>query len=197
MGRFAVVFALVLPALSPAGHGGESLSFRVEPETSRISFTLDATAHTVEGSFDVRSGFVRLDTSTGELSGEVVVDLTTGVTGNDRRDRKMHEEVLESERYPTAVLRPERLVGSLREAGQADVQIEGSLSLHGEDHGITIPVRVTIEGDVIAISASLRIPYVDWGLDDPSFFVLRVAKEVLVRVELEGSLSRSSSFANP
>ena len=37
-------------------------------------------------------------------------------------------------------------------------------------------------------STEFEIPYVEWGLDDPSTFVLRVAKEVQVMIEAEGTI---------
>lgn len=33
-----------------------------------------------------------------------------------------------------------------------------------------------------------EIPYVEWGLDDPSTFILRVAKEVRVTIETAGTI---------
>ena len=37
-------------------------------------------------------------------------------------------------------------------------------------------------------NATLSIPYVEWGFDDPSFFVLRVDKIVAVNIKVSGTL---------
>lgn len=159
------------------------------PEATRVTFTLDATGHTVEGSFAVRSGSVTFDPETGTAAGEIVVDLSTGKTGNARRDANMHEDVLESAKYPTAVLRLKRTVGRIPSGGEADVKVEGVLTLHGSDHEVALPLRVAVDGHTVRAVGEFRVPYVAWGLEDPSVFVLRVAKEVTVRVEARGTLT--------
>jgi hypothetical protein len=47
----------------------------------------------------------------GKLSGEVVVDATSGESGKGMRARKMHREVLESDRYPEIAVHPDRFEG--------------------------------------------------------------------------------------
>lgn len=162
--------------------------FSVDESRSRVTFTLDATAHTVEGSFAVRSGSVTFEPENGTASGEIVVDLASGKTGNARRDAKMHEETLEIEKFPVAVFRPGRLLGKVPAEGTTDLEIEGVLLFHGKEHELTAPVRISADGSSISAVSEFSIPYVAWGLEDPSVFVLRVAKEVTVRVELSGTL---------
>ena len=45
-----------------------------------------------------------------------------------------------------------------------------------------------IDDDRIRVKSEFTVPYVEWGLKDPSVFVLRVAKEVQVRIVLVGRL---------
>jgi hypothetical protein len=47
---------------------------------------------------------------------------------------------------------------------------------------------VRTENDHVTARGSLTIPYVEWGLDDPSFLLLRVSKTVDVTLEVAGTL---------
>ena len=157
----------------------------LDPAASEVTFTLGATMHTVKGSFAVSEGVVRFDPATGQASGEVVVDLTSGDTGNDKRDRDMHRKVLESDRYPRAVFTPTRVEGDV---GGGEVILHGRLELHGASHEVAIPARVSVQGGRVEATGSFRVPYVDWGMEDPSTFLLRVDEHVDVTVRAVGTL---------
>jgi len=60
------------------------------------------------------------------------------------------------------------------------------LRIHGRDHEMTIPVRVQMQNASVTARAKFTVPYVSWGMRDPSTFVLQVAKSVDVDVTLEG-----------
>jgi len=74
-------------------------------------------------------------------------------------------------------------------SGESHVQIRGSVKLHGSQHKITIPADIQVAGDQLTASLHFAIPYVEWGLKDPSTFVLRVEKKVDVVIHVAGSLS--------
>lgn len=190
------ILGLWLAVSGSAAHALPAV-FSLEGSRSSVTFTLDATAHTVDGSFALRSGVVRFEPENGTLSGEIVVDLASGKTGNARRDAKMHEDVLETGTFPVAVFRPGRLLGKVPADGAADLEIEGVLRFHGGEHELTIPIRITASGPAFSAVSEFSIPYVAWGLEDPSVFVLRVAKEVKVRVELSGTLAPGPTRATP
>lgn len=162
---------------------------QLDPDASKITFTLGATLHTVEGSFNVSRGVVRFDPESGEASGEIVADVTSGDTGKQGRDEDMHEKVLESNRYPQAVLTPTRVEGSLPQSGSGKVTLRGTLKLHGSTHEVSIPTQVTVQGDRVEAIGSFRIPYVDWGMKDPSKLFLSVDEHVDVTVEAVGTLA--------
>ena len=52
--------------------------------------------------------------------------------------------------------------------------------MHGVRKPAVLPAAVLVEGDRIRATGRLTVPYLEWGLQDPSFFLLRVAKEVRV-----------------
>ncbi|MHB8485597.1 MAG: YceI family protein [Candidatus Acidiferrales bacterium] len=167
----------------------QSVTLNLDPARTQITFTLGATFHTVEGSFKLKSGAIQFNPATGEASGDVVVDATSGESGNNSRDRKMHKSVLESQNYPEIIFVPERVQGQVSLSGESHVQIQGLVKLHGSEHEITIPVDIQVAGDQLIADLHFAIPYVEWGLMDPSTFVLRVEKKVDVAIHVAGSLS--------
>ena len=56
----------------------------------------------------MKRGALQLEAASGKMSGEIVVDAKSGESGSGMRDRKMHKEILESERYPEIAFRPEQ-----------------------------------------------------------------------------------------
>src|SRR5882757_8383969 len=72
----------------------------IDPSQSKVHWTLGTTLHTVHGTFAFKSGAVHFDPGTGKATGEISVYATSGESGNDSRDKKMHKDVLESSRYP-------------------------------------------------------------------------------------------------
>ena len=159
------------------------------PAATTIGFTLGATLHTVHGTVALDHGELRLDPETHALSGEIVMDTTSADTGNGSRDKKMHREVLRSGEHPTATLRVDGFEGDLAPSGASRITVRGELVLLGQAHPVAIPADVALDGDRVKVSASFEIPYVAWGLEDPSSFILRVDKSVQVEVEAEGTAS--------
>jgi polyisoprenoid-binding protein YceI len=70
------------------------IRLQFDPEKTTASITLSATLHTVHGKFLLHHGEIHFDPGTGNISGEIGFDATSGKTGNDGRDRKMHSYVL-------------------------------------------------------------------------------------------------------
>src|SRR5207244_10655425 len=93
------VMLLVLSALpqhaAPQPPAGE-IVLGLDPAQSKVHWALGSTVHTVHGSFAFKKGNLHLDTSTGKARGEIVVQATSGKSGNDPRDTKLHIEGLES-----------------------------------------------------------------------------------------------------
>jgi polyisoprenoid-binding protein YceI len=160
----------------------------IDPAQSKVHWTLGSTVHTVHGSFAFKKGKLQLDTATGKASGEIVVDATSGNSGNDGRDKKMHREVLESGKYGEVIFRPDRVEGKIMPQGTFTVQVHGLFVLHGNEHELTVPVQAELAGDRWMGSAKFSVPFIDWGLKNPSNFLLKVNHAVEIELELKGSL---------
>jgi polyisoprenoid-binding protein YceI len=160
----------------------------LNPQASQVSFTLKATGHEVEGDLSLKSGRIAFDPATGAASGEISIDLKSAQTGNKTRDKTMHEEVLETAKHPQAVFRAEKIRGTVPESGTGEVTLDGTLSFHGADHKVSLPAKIDVRNGRVKADTQLEIPYVEWGLHDPSILMLRVAKVVTVKVRAEGTL---------
>ena len=165
----------------------------IDPAKSQVYWTLGSTVHTVHGSFAFKKGNLRLDTSTGKASGEIIVDAASGNSGNDSRDRKMHKEVLESARYAEVIFRPDRVEGEIPPQRAFTVNVHGLLVLHGSEHQLTVPVQAELAGDHWTGSAKFNVPFIDWGLKNPGNFFLKVDHAVQIELELKGSLQNPAA----
>jgi polyisoprenoid-binding protein YceI len=160
----------------------------LDPSESSVQFALSAVLHTVHGTFKVKSGTVRLEIVTGKTSGQIVVDVKSGYTGVEARDRQMHEAVLESDRFPEAVFSPDRVTDHISMQGESPVDVHGILRIHGQDHDVTFHGKVNLQDGRVTASAKFVMPYVSWGMKDPSTFVLRVKDKVDLEMSLAGRI---------
>jgi polyisoprenoid-binding protein YceI len=182
----AVVLTVgLVPTIAAAGEW----HVKLDPESTHISFTLKATMHTVTGTSQLASGVLVIDPETGSVSAEIVVDAASTDTGNTGRDKKMHGKVLLSTGHSQIVFRPDHFEETLSAGSNTGVTLVGEFELLGKSHPISIPLDIRIDGSHFEATAEFPVPYVEWGLEDPSTFVLRVAKEVQIRVTAEGTIA--------
>jgi polyisoprenoid-binding protein YceI len=179
--------ALFLAAALPAR--AQQMMLEFDPARTQVEFTLGAVLHTVHGTLKLEQGSIEIDPVTGRCSGRVVVNASSAETGNDGRDEKMHREILESEQYPEITFTPTRVEGSIAPQGNSRVQLHGMLSLHGRGQEIVTQVEVGIAGDEWTGQTSFPVPYVRWGLKNPSTFFLRVKDTVNLTVHAAGRLT--------
>jgi polyisoprenoid-binding protein YceI len=188
--RYRIAAVCLLLALAPAASAlAQVLTFDLDPQATQVTFGFGATLHSVRGTIQVPAGKIQLDLGTGKASGEILLDLASASTGNSRRDKKMREQILETGQYPQAVYHVERVDGELNRGGRSELQLHGTLDFHGASHAVDLPAVAIAKGDLVSATGVLTIPYIQWGLRDPSFFILRVEKEVKVQVHAVGKVS--------
>ncbi len=180
--------ALALVIITFSAEAAEQ-RLELDLETTAVTFTLGSTMHTVDGIMHLSEGTILFNLESGEASGRVVFDATLTETGNKKRDKKMHKKVLGSGAFPEIVFIPEAIEGALGESGSSDLTLRGTVSIHGSKHPVTLKAKVEREGTNIAATSSLTIPFVEWGMHDPSVFVFRTDKAVEVSVQIRGTLA--------
>jgi hypothetical protein len=116
------------------------------------------------------------------------VDAASGNSGSEGRDKKMDKDILQNEQYHDIVFYPKKVIGSVSSQGASQIQVQGVFRLHGSDHDLTMMIPVQINGKEVSATAHFAVPYVAWGLKDPSTFILRVAKEVSIEIDTRGTL---------
>ena len=134
---------------------------------------------------------LRWNSETGEASGRVVIQADALDTGIDARNAKMREVVLLTSTYPEIVF--EATGFELRQPGQEEMRflLKGTLILVGDAHQIELETHARRRGDGSwKARADLSVPYVEWGLADPSMPLFGVDKHVSVEVKAVGTLTR-------
>jgi polyisoprenoid-binding protein YceI len=187
--RSVIGCGLLLATILPVS--AQELTLHPDPGQCKAMFTLSATAHTVHGSFNLKRGEIRFDPATGKASGEIAFDATSGQTGNQTRDSKMHAEVLQSQQYREITFRPDLADGTLGPQGESTLQVHGLFGIHGSEHELTVPIRITRTGENWMATASFSIPYVAWGMKNPSNFFLRVGDTVNVELSCTGVVTHA------
>jgi polyisoprenoid-binding protein YceI len=163
---------------------------QLDPSRTTVKFTLGDVLHTVHGSFRLKQGSLQLDESSEKLTGEIVVDAKSGDSGSKVRDGKMHRQVLESEQYPEIKFRPDRIEGSVNPRGNSTVKVHGIFTIHGVDREIAVPAEADLEADHWTATLHFTIPYVKWGMKNPSALFLRVDDSVQIDIVAGGSLTQ-------
>jgi polyisoprenoid-binding protein YceI len=177
----------VLFSCGAAAAQSHDLKLQFIPANTSIKFTLGDIFHTVHGSFQLKCGEANYDLTTQIVHGQVVADATSGESGNHTRDRRMHKEILETAKYPEIIFRPDRVEGTVSASGNSTLQVHGVFTIHGSDHELIMPVRVQVFPDHWVADTHFNIPYVKWGIKNPSTLLLRVSESVEIDVHATGT----------
>lgn len=181
---------VALLAVAGGSAAAQDVGFQLDPQHTTLNYTLGDALHTVHGAFQLKRGALRLDPGSGKLTGEIVVDAKSGESGSGMRDRKMHREVLESDRYPEITFHPDRVEGQVSLQGKSSVQVHGTFSIHGADHELTAPAEVEMSSDHWTATLHFKVPYVNWGMKNPSNLFLRVSESVDIDLTAAGNITQ-------
>jgi polyisoprenoid-binding protein YceI len=176
-------FLFLAAALGAATLTAQEMLLDFDPALTTVGYTLGDVLHTVHGSFQLKRGQIHFDVATGKASGELIVDAASGTSGSNARDGRMHKNILESGKYPEIAFRPDRVEGTVAPKGTSQVKVHGLFAIHGAEHEVSIPAEVRMEPGQATAILRFPVPYVKWGMKNPSTFLLRVKDTVEIEVK--------------
>ncbi len=115
------------------------------------------------------TGTVTIDATT-ISSVDVVVDMATLTTDNDRRDASMRSQSLETDTFPTATFTlttPIELAATPAEGETVSVTAVGDLTVHGVTLPVEFPLEAQWTGTTIVVVGQLPILLSDFAIDAP------------------------------
>src|SRR5579872_3482631 len=168
--------------------GASEITLGIDAAKSTVHYSVESSVHTVHGTFALKDGSeVHFDPASGRAGGEVAVSATSGDSGNNSRDQRMHKEILETQKYPDFVFRPDQIDGTVVREGACDLTLHGVLLIHGGQHEIVAQVHAELGKGLWKGTAKFDVPYIQWGIKDPSNWLLKVKPTVHVEVDVTGT----------
>jgi polyisoprenoid-binding protein YceI len=114
----------------------------------------------------------------GAITGKCAFTLETLSTGIGMRDDHMKHRYLETQKFPEATVAfTQFAVGA---SGGKAIPFQGELTLHGEKKPISGSADVDTAGGKLAIDARFEITLSDFGISQPSFSGITIAKIVKI-----------------
>jgi polyisoprenoid-binding protein YceI len=168
---------------------GQEMQLHLDAAATKVDWTLGGNLHTVHGTFKLKRGDLRFDPATGKASGELDVDATSGESGSGARDRRMHKSILESGKFPEIVFVPDHVSGKVNLQGDSEVQLHGTFRIHGAAHELTMSAKIHADPRKLTGVITFPVPYVKWGMKNPSTLFLRVDDTVNIEIEAAGLIS--------
>jgi len=186
--KSAAIFAIA--ALLAPAIAAQHQTFVVNPDASEVKMALRTTHEVVNGTFRIQSGSIEFDDRAPGMAGAVIVGAASGKTGNGSRDKKMNKDILKVDQYATVSFEPKSHTGAIAPSGDSTIQVTGIFTLLGTPHEITIPMVVHADGDGATVKGHFTVPYVQWGLKNPSFLIWKAEDDVAIDLSLTGRLSK-------
>jgi polyisoprenoid-binding protein YceI len=187
----------ILPVASQRAQGDTwNLPSALNDSNTKVSFVVDSTWHTVNGTTKHLNGSVVLKDKNDPLS--IVVDLKIQVktfdTDWDSRDEKL-QECMASDTYPMASFTSTRLSENCKPtvidiAGKCSGTLTGILTMRDVSKEVALPVSITKEQNSYLISGTLPVTWADYNIEDPSILIAKLDPIVTISYETKVPLKR-------
>ena len=162
-------------------------------DTSDVGFHMLATMHEVDG--DCRSFQGEIDIGKKAThTGKVTVQTNALTTFIDVRDERMHDYVLEVEKYPTLQFDIKAIEGDVEGLdsgnGSGEVVLKGQLTIKTVSKDIEFPVTYTWDEDGnLSLTGAYATSWTNWNLPDPSILISTLYPELDVKVDVKAQKS--------
>jgi polyisoprenoid-binding protein YceI len=101
----------------------------------------------------------------------------------------MDKDILKADQFATVSFTPKTYTGTIAGSGDSTIQVSGVFTLLGTPHDLTIPMQIRIDGSKATAKAKFVVPYVQWGLKNPSFLIWKAENDVAIDLNLVGQIS--------
>jgi len=185
MNRFVLLSALLLLSWTDAQTPVQLVTGTVRYTASDARDTWQGTAPVEQLEWDVNLEHLP------DVSLTVRVNPTDFNSGNLIRDANARRSVFETGRYPEIVLTGERFVAQstrLQDGQSLAGTLIGTLTMHGVERDIRVPVELTRNSERIAVESQFGVLLSDFAMTRPSFLGLTVDDEVQLTVTVVGVL---------
>ncbi len=134
----------------------------------------------------------RMQLNLSDLANPVVgsrftVDISTLSSNQDRRDKRIRSNNLESSRFPLAeftITSLESVPGEYSDGQEVTFKANGDITIREITQPVTFDVTATLAGDTITGMATTPLKMTDFGFDPPNFAgVFRVEDDFTVNVD--------------
>lgn len=194
---FLAILISIVPVASRAALGDTwNLPSPLNDSNTKVSFVVDSTWHTVNGTTRNLNGSVVLKDKNDPLS--IVVDLKIQVktfdTDWDSRDEKL-QECMASDTYPISSFTSTRLSDNCKPAvidiaGKCSGTLTGILTMRDVSKEVALPVSITKGPDSYLISGALPVTWADYNIEDPSILIAKLDPVVTISYETKVPLKR-------
>ncbi|HEY1906354.1 MAG TPA: YceI family protein [Myxococcaceae bacterium] len=183
---------LLLLALLPGLAAAEPRTWTLQKGTGRARFRVEAPLDAIEGSSSGLTGELRFDEARwSEGSGKIRIALSGFTTGLSLRDEDLRDQFFQVDRFPEALLTITRLErtsqGVLAPGREGQADAVGTLSLHGKDQAVRIPVWVLLTEQAghrdLQITGNFEVPFTEYGIPRPARLFLKLGTVARVRFE--------------
>jgi polyisoprenoid-binding protein YceI len=148
-----------------APDGKSFVQYRVKEQLASIGIETDATGRTT----DVTGSMTIAGTTVSDVT--VTARLATLASDQDRRDRFIRDNGLQSNQFPTATFvltEPITLAQPPQKGEKVTTDATGDFTLHGITKRVTLPLIGRWDGETVQVVGELPIRFVDYGITPPN-----------------------------
>jgi len=148
---------------------GSQAGYRVREQLASLAAPSDAVGRTSA----VTGTLMLTQTASGYsvTAAAFSVNVSTLTSDRAQRDQRIHQQGLESDRYPTATFQltsPISLPVGAATGQTIHVSATGALTIHGVTKTVTIPIDGLLSGSQIQLVGSISFPFSEFGMTPPS-----------------------------
>ena len=175
-------------APAPSGTASGTRTFTIVPDQSEASYEVQEQflsrdlPNQAIGKTNAVTGELQFSLD-GKPSGKVTnitVDLSKLTSDESRRDNRIRQQWLESNKYPNAVFTSTDAQGlpeTYTEGQHVNFKLTGDMTIHDVTKPVTLDVTGKLVGDTITGSATTQILMKDFGIDPPSIAGMLTVKD--------------------